>query len=218
MRWLLTDHQASWVFRWIWNQGEKSDLCVFQEEFLEGSTTWTLMWNQRRLLGPEKKKRKVACIIWPVSHRVDICREKSKIGGGQSRPFRGSVILIEFMRSAGTPSNYGWLTPSLSSENELCGSSQTVGSMIRGRRDSSTFRGGGDKKIWDPQSKHFLPLSKSYLGCWDFIMASATLREMHDKKQPSVDNLEDFHTTILDRQIMRHMRHASSVSFIGLQW
>ena len=85
------------------------------------------------------------------------------------------------MRSAGTPSNYGWLTPSLSSENELRGRSQTVGSMIRGRRDSSTFRGGGDKKNWDPQSKHFLPLSKSYLGCWDFIMTSATLQVMHDK-------------------------------------
>ena len=78
--------------------------------------------------------------------------------------------------------------------------------MIRGRRDSSTFRGGGDKKIWDPQSKHFLPLSKSYLGCWDFIKASATLQVMHDKKQPSLDNLEDFHKTIPDRQIMRHMR------------
>ena len=45
-------------------------------------------------------------------------------------------------------------------------------------------------------------------------MALATLQVMHDKKQPSVDNLEDFHTTIPDRQIMRHMRHASSVGFL----
>ena len=69
------------------------------------------------------------------------------------------------------------------------------------------------KKIWDPQSKHFLPFSKSYFGRWDFIMASATLQVMHDKKQPSLDNLEDFHTTIPDRQIMRHRRHASCVGF-----
>ena len=69
------------------------------------------------------------------------------------------------------------------------------------------------KKIWDPQSKHFLPFSKSYFGRWDFIMASATLQVMHDKTRPSVDDLADFNTTIPDRQVMWHMRHASSVGF-----
>ena len=67
------------------------------------------------------------------------------------------------MRSAGTRFNYGWLTPSLSSENELRGRSQTVGSMIRGRRDSSTFRGGGDKKDLRPPVQTFSALFKILL-------------------------------------------------------
>ena len=67
------------------------------------------------------------------------------------------------MRSTETPSNYWWLTPSLSSENELRGRSQTVGSMIRGRRDSSTFRGGGDKKDLGPPVQTFSALFKILL-------------------------------------------------------
>ena len=157
MRWLLTDHQASWVFRWIWNQGGrkgKLDLCVSQEEFLGGQH------NMHLDVEPARTEESWFCIIWPVSDVVDICHKKRRIGDGHSRPFRGSVILIEFMRSAGKRSNYGWLTPSLSSENELRGRSQTVGSMIRGRRDSSTFRGGGDKKNLRPPVQTFSALVK----------------------------------------------------------
>ena len=60
MRWLLTDHQASWVFRWIWNQGGrkgKLDLCVSQEEFLGGQHNMHLDVEPAKTARAQKKRK-----------------------------------------------------------------------------------------------------------------------------------------------------------------